>query len=253
MMRGCTLTAVQRQRCRQALAAITAAGDSGASSSEEAPGALQGGGGADAAAAAAAGSGLAQLSVRGRQLLVRMMWLKSAAGVVRGGGGDAGFLEGRLLRLLQQNAAPAGLELLLCLLRMSSSSSNNRFRHNSMPGSRSSSSRHGVWPPVQRPPQQQQRQQTVMVPRRMCPCLVEASAQVAQVCGGRHPPLRGCWSRIYSCMGPCRKPVAAAPGLCRCRARVAPARRGWARGRLEAWGGCTGSTCRCCQPCGARH
>lgn len=95
----------------QALAAIAAASDGGASSSGVAPGALQGGGAA--AAAAAAGSGLAQLSVRGRQLLVRMMWLKSAAGVVRGGGGDAGFLEGRLVRLLQQNTAPAGLELLL--------------------------------------------------------------------------------------------------------------------------------------------
>jgi hypothetical protein len=41
------------------------------------------------------------------------MWLKPAAGVLRGRGGDAGFLERRLLRLLQTQTQPAGLELLL--------------------------------------------------------------------------------------------------------------------------------------------
>ena len=90
----------------QALAAVAAA-----DSSKDAGTGVQGGEGGGLAGGM--DGGLSQLTVRGRRLLVRLMWLKSAAGVVRGRGGDARFLEQRLVRLLQQETKPAGLELLL--------------------------------------------------------------------------------------------------------------------------------------------
>lgn len=58
-------------------------------------------------------SHLRQLSVKGKRLLVKLMWLKSAAGVLRRLGRDPQTLESRMWQLLKKTTGPAGAELLL--------------------------------------------------------------------------------------------------------------------------------------------
>jgi hypothetical protein len=101
----------------QALAAAAAAGGAAAVGSDPAD--------VQAAALAAAASfmegpgggagssSMSQMSVQGKKLLLKVIRMKSAAGVLRRLGKDPKRLEGRVLQLLKQQTGPAGAQLLL--------------------------------------------------------------------------------------------------------------------------------------------